>query len=229
MRASFSAARDRGGAVARHLRGRHQRMHVVRIVGQRIDADRLLARDIGFIDDHRRLVGRHRRLVVADAVVDVERHVHEMAGARHGGGETPRIGQCPLRRGRRFHHVDVVVDGARMVRAAGQHFLETGDDLRRLALRLAGLPIIPGREIHQRLGVERQDVVVLRILRGEALHRRRVGRVERAPLRLRIVRVTLRDRGDQCLLARAGGRRVLLRLAHGGNRRRDGVGAPSAR
>ena len=183
-------------------------------------------RDIGFVDRHRRLVGRQRRLVVADAEVDVERHVHEMARARHGGGEPLGVRQRPFRRRRGFHHVDVVVDRARMVRTAGQHRLERGEDLGGLALGLgaARLPVVPGREIHQRLGVEDLDVVVLRKARRGRAHGGGVSGVERGPLGLRIGRVALRDRLDQRLLARARRPRVLLRLEHGRHRGLDRLG-----
>ncbi len=120
------------------------------VVGSRIEPLRRGLRNVGLVRGHGSLVGRERGLIVAEAEVDVEGHVHQMSGARHGGRQAIGKGQRPLGLVRCLHHVDVEVDGAGMVRVLRQHFLERGDDLAGLALGLgaAGLPIVPRGQIH---------------------------------------------------------------------------------
>ena len=85
------------------------------------------------------------------------------------------------------------------------------------------MPVVPGAEIHDRLGVEHGDFVVVGKLRRDLRHRGRVGRVERRAVGLRIAAVARRERPDQRLLAwaRLAGKR--LRLLRGRIGRRDRV------
>ena len=65
--------------------------------------------DIDFIDRDRRLVGRERVAVAADAVVDVARHVDDVTGAGHQRGEPVSRRLGPFGPIRRLDRVDVEV------------------------------------------------------------------------------------------------------------------------
>ena len=168
-------------ALAQHLRRDQREMDVVRIVAERIDALRAGLGEIGFVGLLRRLVGVERIEVAADAVVDVARHVNDVAGARHQRREPVGIGLRPLGPVRRLDEMDVEVDGADMGGAAREHRLEPLQDAGGPPLRLvaAGLPVVPGLRVHRRLGRERGDVVVVGKLVGDGRHRVGIGGVER--------------------------------------------------
>ena len=141
-----------------------------------------------------RLLMSSDSLYMADAVVDVRRHVHDVARARHQRGQPlaraaarDRASSTPRPRGCR---------GGSRPGASGlrcEHRLQRREHLggAALGLRAAGLPVVPGLRVHHGLGVEREDRVVVRILRGHGLHRVGVGRVERGALGLRVRRVAL--------------------------------------
>jgi hypothetical protein len=69
----------------------------------------------------------------------------EVPGAKLLGCQSLRIRHGPLRPIGSLHRVDVIVDGAEMVRIGGEHALERLHDLRRAAIRrLAGVgPVVP--------------------------------------------------------------------------------------
>ena len=72
-----------------------------------------------------------------------------------------------------------------------------------LGVAAARLPVVPRAQVHQRFGVERRDVVVVRELRRDLAHGGGVGRVERHAVGLGVGRIAGREREDQRLLARA--------------------------
>ena len=201
-------------------------MDVVRIIAEPIHAHRRACRgEIVLVYRDRRLVVGERVEITAHAIIDVARHVHEMAGAGNGAAQPIGVGLGALRIVGSFHRVDVIVDRAGMIRSARQHALEHRHDggALRIGLASAGLPIIPGAEIHHRLGIEHCDLVVVRERGGDFAHRLGVGRVERCTLGFRVLRVARRQRGDQRLLARRriGGERA--RLLRGGQGRRNRI------
>ena len=81
--------------------------------------------------------------------------------------ETVGVGLGALGRRRGLGQVDVEVDRARMVGIGGQHVLDRGDRLADPALRRAavGLPVVPGRGVHDRIGEQHRDVLIVRELR----------------------------------------------------------------
>ena len=79
--AQLLRGRDHGLAVASHLCRRHHEVHVMRIIPEPIDAHRRVGvGQVFFIDLDRSLVVFQRVKIAADPIVDVARHVHEMAG-----------------------------------------------------------------------------------------------------------------------------------------------------
>jgi hypothetical protein len=68
--------------------------------------------------------GLHHVVVTADAHVDVCRHVHDMAGARHEREQAIRFRLRALRRIGGFPQVDPVVKRARVVGVGRDHLLE---------------------------------------------------------------------------------------------------------
>ncbi len=148
-------------------------MDVVRVVPEAIHAHgRIGRRQIFFVHPDRRLVVGQRVKIAPDPVVDVARHVHEVAGAGNGPPQPVRIGLGALGPVRRLHRVDVIVHRARMVRVARQHAFERRHDGAALLVWrvAAGLPVIPRAEVHHRFGVEHRDLVVVRKLRRDLLH-----------------------------------------------------------
>jgi hypothetical protein len=145
----------------------------VRIVPETIHAHgRIGRRQIFFVYPDRRLVIGQRVKIAPDPVVDVARHMHEVAGAGNGTPQPVGIGLGALRPVRRLHRVDVIVDRARMVRVARQHAFERRHDRGALLVWrvAAGLPVIPRAEVHHRFSVEHRDLVVVRELRRDLLH-----------------------------------------------------------
>ena len=130
--------RDDGLAVAGHLRRRHHEVHVVRIVAEPIDAHRRVGvGQVFFVDLDRRLVVGQRVEIAADPIVDVARHVHEVAGAGNRAAQSVGIGLGALGPVGRLDGMDVEVNGARMIRIAGQHALECRHDRHALRVGLA--------------------------------------------------------------------------------------------
>ena len=139
-------------------------------------------------------VGLGGVVVAPDALIDVRRHVHEVAGARHHAADAIGRRQRLLRMRRGLDGVDVVVVGARMLRAAREHLLERRRDLLGARRRLAvGLPQAPRAQIHHRLGEQHLHVVVGGELLGDLAHGVGVGLVERG-LRARCRRRRAADR-----------------------------------
>ena len=101
-----------------------------------------------------------------------------------------------------------------MIGVLGEHPLQCRHDLGALRVRLspARLPVIPWTEIHERLGVEHRDLVVLRELRRGLGHGRGVGGIELGAVGLRVLGVARGQGCDQRLFVRArlGGQRARL-------------------
>ena len=106
-----------------------------------------------------------------------------------------------------------------------QHALQGRHDRCTLRVRVvaARLPVIPGAEIHHRLGIERGDFVVVGKLLRDLRHFAGVGCVERRASGLRIVAVTHCERADQRLLAGARLARKCFGLLRGSEGRRDSI------
>ena len=67
-----------------------------------------------------------------------------------------------------------------MFRVSGKHHLQgLHQGGRHLLRRAVVVPVGPGHPVHQRLGVERQGVQVVGVLRGERSHRLGERRIER--------------------------------------------------
>jgi hypothetical protein len=111
--------------------------------------------------------------------------------------------------GRLLVGVDQVVQRAGMVGRARQHLRQLRDRLARAVVGLSLLrPPVPGRQHHQRLGVQHADVGILGILEGHPRHRLRVRKVGRVGIARHVGHA---DRaGRQRHLAR-----LCCRLRHG--------------
>ncbi len=185
------------------------------VVHQRIDALAAVRLDEGTVGRRRLRVRLGRAGVVAGALEDVRRHVHEMSGRRRRGTQPLRTGERALRMRRRLDGVDVVVIRAEVMGVALQHRLQRADDgggsLGGVAVVVIELPWV---EVHHRLGVERGDVVIRRILLRQLAHGRAVVDRELLQIGVRIVAVTLRQRLDEVALLRRGVRLERLRLLH---------------
>ena len=116
----------------------------------------------------------------------------------------PGVGLCTLWRARGLDHVDVVVDGAGVVRIRLEHAFQRRNDLSGSPFRScsARLPIIPRAQVHQRLGVQHGDHLIFRVPAGHLLHRLGVGCVEGGALRRWVVGIPHRERFNQYLFAR---------------------------
>ena len=164
------------------------------------------------------LVGLDGLVVVAQADVDVRRHVHQVAGIRDHVAQAVGRGPGPLGLGRGLHGVDVEVVGRRVARGAGQHVLQHGDDLVGSGLHHpVGGPQVPGPQVHQGLGEERPHVGVGRIRGVHLAHGVGVGPIQAGAVLGRRPGIALRQGRDQGPLDR-GRRRLgqLLRPGHGG-------------
>ena len=191
--------RDSQGALAGERRGERQEVVVVRVVGERIQALRLLPLDEDLIGVDCVLVGRDCVGVASHPDVYVSGHVDEMPGAGHECRE-PLGARHGLLRRHGLDRVDVVVACTGMARVGLQHALELSHDLAGPGIGLARLlvPVVPRTLIHQRLGVQRRSVEVVGIPRHDLAHARCIGRVERRAIagRDRGDRVPVRERSD---------------------------------
>ena len=221
--AQFLSRGNAGGPVARHQRRSHDEVHIVRVIAQPIDTHRHLVRSqVCFIHRHSGLVVAERVEITADAVIDVARHVHEVARAGNGATQTVGVRLRALRPVGGLDSMDVIVNGAGMIGIPGKHALQSRHDRRALRVRLssARLPVVPWTEIHDRFRVQHRDVVVLRELRRDVGHDGGIGCIQLCPVRLRVLNISRRQGRNQRLLAWAclGGEGP--RLLHCGEGRR---------
>jgi len=181
-------------------------MVVVGIVAVLVEAGRPAILDVGLVFGHRVMVVLDHEVVLPRPHVDVRGHVDQVARARHQLGQPVGAGQRPFRRRGRLHHVNVEVAGARVVRVLRDGALQRrhhGAGVRAWPGAQVG-PVVPGREIHQRLGVQRLHVGVVRVLFRQRRERPGVRRVERRAVGYRPGAVALRHRIDQFPLHRRG-------------------------
>ena len=173
---------ERGRAVAAHLRRDQHEVDVVRVVGRLVHRVRRRGLEVLLVDGHCALVDLQRFPVLADAVVDVGRHVHDMTRTGHQRSQPSRVRQRALGLRRRLDRVNVEVYRSRVIWIACEHLLQCREQLGGAALRFRSprFPVIPGLRVHHGLGVEREDRVVARILLGHRLHRVSEVRVEPA-------------------------------------------------
>ena len=189
--------------VACHLRRDQREVDIVRVVGEGVVARVLGLGEVGLVGLDRGDVGAQRIEVAADPEPGVGRHVDDVAGARHQRGQAVGVGLGALGRRRGLGQVDVEVDRARMVGIGGQHLLDRGDRLAGAALGGAavGLPVVPGRGVHDRIRKQHGDFLVIgktRVHRGHCIG---IGAIERGALLA--AHVALAEGRDQRLLDRA--------------------------
>jgi hypothetical protein len=148
------------------------------------------------------LVHRHGVPIPTDADVDMPGHVHDMPGTRHQLRQAIRAVLSALREGR-FDGVDVVVTRTGVVRIDVECAYERTEDLVRAgvwsAVRVVPRPVVPGAQVHQGRGVEREYVIVVRESPGDVRHRVRVGGITSRPVGLGIRAVPARQRVDERL------------------------------
>ena len=146
--------------------------------------------------------------IAAGPQVDVRRHVHDMAGARHERGELVGVRFGAARIGRRFDGVDVEMDRAGVIGLAASAPTRAREHVAgELARPAVDVPVVPRRGIHQRLREQRRRVEIVREALRQLAHRLGVGRVERRALGIRIGGVALRQRLDVGALLLGGGAR----------------------
>jgi hypothetical protein len=154
-----------------------------------------------------------------------------MASAGHERRQ--RIGECRGAAwiGRGFDCVNVEVDRAEVLRLPRQHRFERTEHIHRERPRVAlGVPVVPGRGVHQRLSKEGGGVEVVRKSSRDLTHRFGVFGVERRTLGGWVGGVTMGQRLDVGALLLTGAaspgaglfnRAVCLRGGRGGDRRVD--------
>ena len=148
------------------------------------------------------------QVVLSGPHVDVRRHVDQVPGSRHQLRQPVGAGQRPLGRGRGLHRVDIEVAGARMVRVLGDRLLQRGHHGLGVRTRLGATvgPVVPGRQVHQRLGVQRLHVGIVGVLLRQRREGVGVGGIERGAVGDRLGSVALGHRVDQVTLDRRGAR-----------------------
>ena len=221
-------------AVTAHERRRQDEMHVVGEVALRIEQARAALAELRFVRRGGAEIGVEALAPAADAVPDVARHVHEVAGAGHQALEPGRVRRGALGSVRRLDGVDVEMDragvigigGERTVLPVAEHPFDEGDHPLRRAFRRAPAvaPVIPRAEVHQGVGREQRHVGVLGEARLHGFHGGRIGPVERRPVGLRVGRIAARQGLDQrrADVVRAGDEPA--RFVQDGHRARVGVG-----
>ena len=175
----------------------------MRVVAVGVEAVRRRLGDVRLVRRHRVLVDGDRVGEPADAEVDVRRHVDHVAGGRHQRRQPVGERLGPLRRGRGLHRVDVEMDGVGVAGVRGQRLLQRRHQvgLSRLRRPPVLLPVVPGREVHQRVAVEGEDVRIAREAPGNLGHGLGIGGIERRPVGGGIGRVAPGERLDQRSLA----------------------------
>ena len=149
-----------------HARGVSQKMEVVAVIHQRIDAgSEASGLDIFFIGGSRDFVAFRRRGMVAHARINVGWHVHEMSRRWREFLQTLRAGQRALGLQRSFNRVNVIMICAEMIRIAFQNRLENGDDFLGSFVRAAiPQPKLPRMQIHPTLRIERRRIEIIWII-----------------------------------------------------------------
>ena len=131
------------------------------------------------------------------ADVHVPRHVHDMSGTGHQRRQPFGARQRPLGV-HRLYGVDIQVTPAGMFRIARQHALEARQQQRGPRARPAiRLPVVPRREVHQRVGVQHLHFIVTRRACRERADALRPRGVQRGAVRLRHGGIAHRQRLDQ--------------------------------
>jgi hypothetical protein len=102
-------------------------MQVVAVVSRRIDALRAIRFDVRAVGLRGEIVNARGRFIVADALIDVRGHVHEMTRGRRQRAEPIRAWQRTFRQRRRFDGVNIKMIRADVIRVAPQDGFEHGD------------------------------------------------------------------------------------------------------
>ena len=136
----------------------------------------------------------------------MRRHVNDVAGARNFRRQMIGIRFRTLRRFRGFHRVDVEVDRVRMPRFHGEGRFQRRDQIcyGRLQGLAVLLPVVPRRDVHQRIGIEGLDGRIVGIVPGNLRHGLGVGLIQDGTVVVRIGRVSGVQCLDQGLLQGAG-------------------------
>ncbi len=142
-----------------------------------------------------------RRVIPApDAHVDVCRHVRQMSGCRHKRAQYRGRRNRPLGCGRRFDCVDVKVRSAGVTRIGGENTLKHANDFISVSLRLTvARPQVPWLKIHERLGVQGRNVVIIGNALIHTAHCRGIRLVERFAVGWRRPSVSRSECVDECL------------------------------
>ena len=164
----------------------------------------LLSRPVAderLIGVHRVDIGVDRVVVATHAGIDVCRHVHQVSGRRHQRCKSLGTGHGE----RRLHlldGMDVVMARAGVHRVGADGLFEDRHQLFQPRIGLAlGIPVVPGTEVHQRLGVQYLCVEVAGELLRHLGHGTGVGAVERRTIRERGVGVARGEGLDVCPFA----------------------------
>ena len=149
-----------------------QKVQVMAVIHQRINAGCARAPDIVPVDFGAALVRLGGSLIIARLQKDVRRHVDQMTcGRDQAASQSFGARQGPFRSGRRFHRVDVVMVCPDVERVASQHRFKDPHDLhgalRRLAIRS---PELPGAQVHHAFGIESRGVQIVGVTLDHITH-----------------------------------------------------------
>jgi hypothetical protein len=159
-------------------------------------------------------------VITAHAQEDMRRHVDDVTRSRREFGKTLGARHTLPGIRARLDEMDVEMIRARMRLHTAKHALDglhglPGGGLQLLLRR----PIIPRRGVHQRLGEQRQHLVVVAETPRHLAHCVGVGQVKRRAIFRRLPGVTFRQRVNERLFLRAGlwleGDRALHRFPRG--------------
>ncbi len=132
----------------------------------------------------------------------MRRHVNHMAGGRHQRTQSIRAPLGAIGIVGRFDQMNVVVQRTGVIGIPRDRPLERIEDACRLRLRGAILlPVVPRHRVHRRVGIQRLDVGVVRILPCHRLHGGGIRAIQRRPIAHACRRVARRQRLDQRPLA----------------------------
>ena len=141
-------------------------------VVHRVNAVRASCLEICLVGCGRVGIAAGGSIVIADSLINVGRHVHEMARCRHQLWQLRRVSERAFRTLRRFDGMNVIVDRAGVIGITTQHRLKCRHDLfstfGRFAVRA---PELPGTQVHRALRVKRRRVEVVRITLDQFAHR----------------------------------------------------------
>ena len=172
------------------------------VVGEWVDALRATLSDVILVGFDCGLIGLRGFVVLTDADVHVCRHVNQMPRSRRALGQARCRRQGTFRFVRGFDQVNIEMIGHLVVGRRLERTFEQGQDLGRPWARLTGFELVevPRVQVHERLHRQDGRIDVVRILRGQLLHRLCVRLVERSPILGRHFDIPRRQSRDVVLL-----------------------------